>query len=231
MVGTRSQDPAKFNHITKNVLKDGENLKGCLKNAGIKTYRELLDVGRDHNKVNAMKWKNPQTQRDEQLSDEDKEELKDLKNFINWLQNNHGTIGNFDIDVIAKASRALFLVFMTLNPAERRATSPDGTVDYDIIQEVIILEETHALLKPLHLMPLRRSCPSIQRMYPNSSLQLSGMNGTYSSRSTSSCPVFRNWLNQDMSCPMLLPIPMRWLFRRRKIRRYFRLARNELQHE
>ena len=53
--------------------------------------------------------------------------------FVNYLQNNHGTLMNHPIDINSMASRNKFNVFLSLSPTERCGNA-DGTVDYDVAQ-------------------------------------------------------------------------------------------------
>jgi len=122
-----------FLHVTTNVLHDSEMVKESLDNAGVKTFRRLLDVRRNSDIFNALKYKDPQTKQMIDLPDEYKEEIVEFRNFINWLQNNHGTIENFPIDIINKTNRNLFMSFLLMNAEERRG-EPDGTVKYDVDQ-------------------------------------------------------------------------------------------------
>jgi hypothetical protein len=54
-----------------------------------------------------------------------------IKNYLNWLQNNHGTIKNCPIDVIKDTSRESFEHFLSMDP-EERGGKDDGTVWYDV---------------------------------------------------------------------------------------------------
>jgi hypothetical protein len=120
-----------FEHISDVVLENSEAVKESLNNAGIRTYKRLLDVRRNSDLFNALKFKDPETQQMVDLPDELKEEILDIKNYLNWLQNNHGTIKNCPIDVIKDTSRESFEHFLSMDP-EERGGKDDGTVWYDV---------------------------------------------------------------------------------------------------
>jgi hypothetical protein len=122
-----------FSHLLTNVLRDGRNheIRESLNHSNVKTYRRLLDIVNDLNLINALKYKDPQTQQMVDLSDSDKEELMQLRNYLNWVQNNHGTVDNFPIDVTAKTNRRMFLNFLLMSP-EDRGGKADGSVSYDV---------------------------------------------------------------------------------------------------
>jgi len=130
---TRAVSDPKLNHVIKVVLDDRRSIKdGISSMKSIKTIHDLLDVCKDPNKVNAIKWRNPSNNdAEEDLSDVDKEALLALPSYLMWLQNNHGTIENFPIDIMDKTNRNMFLNFLLMSPEERGGKA-DGTVTYDV---------------------------------------------------------------------------------------------------
>ena len=131
MTATRSTPDPLFKHLVSTVLDDKAPIKACLSDLGINTYRGLLDLMKDHNKVNSLKWRNGST--DEDLPDSMKDQLKFFPSFVNYLQNNHGTLMNHPINIISETTHDKFLMFLRLNPTERCGNA-DGTVDYDVAQ-------------------------------------------------------------------------------------------------
>ncbi len=74
MTATRSTPDPLFKLLVSTVLDDKTPIKACLSGLGINTYRVLLDLMKDHNKVNSLKWRNGST--DEDLPDPMKDQLK-----------------------------------------------------------------------------------------------------------------------------------------------------------
>lgn len=128
---TRSNPDPLFKHVVTVILGDKAPIKACLSGLGITTYRDLLDLMKDHNKVNSLKWRNGSA--DEDLPDYMKEQLMFVPSYLNYLQNNHGTMMNHPIDTINVATRDKYNMFLRLSPTER-CGNPDGTVDYDLVQ-------------------------------------------------------------------------------------------------
>lgn len=131
MTSTRNNPDPLFKHVVSAVLGDKNPIKACLSGLGINTYRGLVDLMKDHNKVNSLKWRSGSN--DEDVPDHMKEQLKFFPSFLNYLQNNHGTIMNHPIDLVSMTSRDKFTMFLRLSPTER-CGNPDGTVDYDVAQ-------------------------------------------------------------------------------------------------
>lgn len=59
MTATRSTPDPLFKHLVPMVLGDKSSIKACLSDLGTTTYRELMDLMKDHNKVNSLKWRRP----------------------------------------------------------------------------------------------------------------------------------------------------------------------------
>ena len=59
MTATRSTLDPLFKHLVSMVLDDKSSIKACLSDLGTTTYRELMDLMKDHNKVNSLKWRRP----------------------------------------------------------------------------------------------------------------------------------------------------------------------------
>ena len=131
MTATRSTPDPLFRHVVSIVLGDKSSIKACLSDLGTTTYRELIDLMKDHNKVNSLKWRSGSN--DEDLPDYMKDQLKFFPSFVNYLQNNHGTMMNHPIDIVSMTDTDKFNRFLRLNPTERCGNS-DGTVDYDVAQ-------------------------------------------------------------------------------------------------
>ena len=131
MTATRNTPDPLYKHVVSTVLADKAPIKACLSSLGITTYRELIDLMKDHNKVNGLKWRSGST--DEDLPDHMKDQLKFFPSFLNYLQNNYGTMINHPIDIVSMTNHDKFNRFLRLNPTERCGNS-DGTVDYDIAQ-------------------------------------------------------------------------------------------------
>ena len=128
VVVTRSNSDPEFSHILSNVLSQTDDrLKDALAAEGITTLAALRSFASDHNKVNALKWKTNNTEED--VPDGLKEKLKEIYNFINYMQNKHGDHMNFPIDVCADTSRRVFEIFLALPPIARNGEN-DGTVHY-----------------------------------------------------------------------------------------------------
>jgi len=64
-----------FNHVVCDVFIDEPRIKSALFILGIKTRRPLIKLLKDHNKIRSVKWRNGQTQSEEDLPEEMKEEL------------------------------------------------------------------------------------------------------------------------------------------------------------
>eukprot|EP00957_Ditylum_brightwellii_P156365 11901346-Ditylum_brightwellii.AAC.1 len=75
--GTKSTMPSDphFNHVVCDVFIDEPRIKSALFILGIKTRRPLIKLLKDHNKIRSVKWRNGQTQSEEDLPEEMKEEL------------------------------------------------------------------------------------------------------------------------------------------------------------
>ncbi len=131
MTATRNTPDPLYKHVVSTVLADKAPIKACLSSLGITTYRELVDLMKDHNKVNSLKWRN--NSNDEDLPDHMKDQLKFFPSFLNYLQNNYGTMINHPIDIASMTNHDKFNRFLRLNPTERCGNS-DGTVDYDVAQ-------------------------------------------------------------------------------------------------
>eukprot|EP00984_Skeletonema_dohrnii_P027801 scaffold17469_cov78-Skeletonema_dohrnii-CCMP3373.AAC.1 len=122
---TRSSDP-RFNHVVSDVFNGDPRIMSVLSILGIKTWRPLIKLLKDHNKIRSVKWRNGQTQSEEDLPEELKEELIALPSYLNWLQNNYGPLPDHPIDVTAQTSRSSFIAFVMLDPDERGG-EVDGT--------------------------------------------------------------------------------------------------------
>ena len=130
VVVTRSTSDPEFTHILSTVLMQSNGkLRDALADVGVITYRDLVPFSADHNKVNSLKWKNTNGD-EEDVPDGLKDEVKEIYNFINYMQNKHGDHINFPIDVCADTSRRAFDIFLALPPISRNGES-NGTVHYD----------------------------------------------------------------------------------------------------
>eukprot|EP00984_Skeletonema_dohrnii_P005795 scaffold2045_cov181-Skeletonema_dohrnii-CCMP3373.AAC.1 len=77
MAGKKSTMPSDplFYHVVCDVFVDEPSIKSALSILGIKTWRPLIKLLKDHNKIRSVKWRNGQTQSEEDLPEEFKEEL------------------------------------------------------------------------------------------------------------------------------------------------------------
>ena len=106
----------------------------AMKVCNIKTRTDLLKAVQDDEVLKRMRWKDPDQQQDELMSDDQIEELKELPSFLNWLQNNHGTLPRHPVDISANElqMRVVFDLYLNMTPAERQTNDPNGVVSYDV---------------------------------------------------------------------------------------------------
>ena len=64
MTATRNNPDPLFKHVVSTVLDDKAPIKTCLSGLGINTYRVLVDLMKDHNKFNSLKWRSGSTDED-----------------------------------------------------------------------------------------------------------------------------------------------------------------------
>lgn len=74
MTSTRNNSDSLLTHVVSVILDDKIPIRACLSSLGFTTYRELIGLMKDHNKVNSLKWRNGSN--DEDLPDHIKEQLK-----------------------------------------------------------------------------------------------------------------------------------------------------------
>eukprot|EP00984_Skeletonema_dohrnii_P027859 scaffold17546_cov224-Skeletonema_dohrnii-CCMP3373.AAC.1 len=130
MATSTNVDPF-VNHVITVVLLNNPKIRDTVLSIGKnKTWRGFIDFLKDHNKVRGLKWKHPDTRNIEDLPKEMKELMMEIPNFINWLQNSHGTIMNCPIDVLVEATRERFVFYLGLSN-DARGAEADGTVNYD----------------------------------------------------------------------------------------------------
>ena len=130
--GGRPRNPDReIKFIQARVFFDEPGIVDGFKAAGVKTRFDLINAIKDAETLKKMRWKAPDTQQDERMTQSEIEEVKLLPSFINWMQNNHDTLPNHPVDICVDKARFLFDTFKNMSPTERQTTYTNGEVKYD----------------------------------------------------------------------------------------------------
>ena len=132
VLGGRPRNPDReIKFIQARVFFDEPRIVDGFKAADIKTHFDLINAIKDAEMLKKMRWKAPDTQQDERMTQSEIEEVKLLPSFINWMQNNHGTLPNHPVDICVDKARFLFDTFKNMSPTERQTMYTNGDVKYD----------------------------------------------------------------------------------------------------
>ena len=96
------------------LVKDKGQVKKALENESVKTIGHLRSILRDPNKINALKWRKPQHQREEMIDDDKKLWVVIVVSFINYVQNEHGG----KVMNIVDLSNSTYAHFLSANSAQ-----------------------------------------------------------------------------------------------------------------
>ena len=110
-------------HIVKVFLKDNREIVSALGLAKVQNRNGLSSLVADSGKWSTIKWKNPQTQQEELLSDDKKLWVEKIISFINHLQNDYGGKIMYPVD-LSNLDYNHFQRYCTLTTAEGGHPTP-----------------------------------------------------------------------------------------------------------
>ena len=114
-----------YTHIVEVLLGDEIQIMKAIEGANILPQRrELIEFLRDHNKINALKWKATE-QCENDVDDAIKREMKNIPYFIVFYQNGHGVLPQHPVD-ITQYTRDDFEIFLECDLGEVKYSPSDA---------------------------------------------------------------------------------------------------------
>ena len=117
--------------VLHKIFSDDANAQEAWKLCDFKSRKDLINAAKDAEILKRMRWKDPVSQVDELMSEEQINEFKQLPSFFNWMQNTHGTTPKHPVDVVPENVRKTFELFLVMGPTERQTSDPQGEVLYN----------------------------------------------------------------------------------------------------
>lgn len=131
MSRSKPSGDAAYDHALQIILNNNKYIRSALTVLNVQDYEELLDVCSDPGKFASVKWKDPQTQQEASLDEDKIEELEAFLSFVNYLQNDHGRVIPYPID-ITQFTRRQFRNFLRILREDG-----GGKVLYDPVKALI----------------------------------------------------------------------------------------------
>ena len=117
-------------HIIIELFANAKELKATLKANNIFTLRNLYAAVKKGYVRKHVRWKNGDPTGQEMITEEMFDDLLLVPSFLNWLQNLHGTLPDYPIDICADVTLRKFNMFLLLDDHGRGGKHGDGTVSY-----------------------------------------------------------------------------------------------------
>ena len=117
-------------HIITELFANATDLKATLKANNILTMRNLFALPTKDDVKKHVRWKDGDPSKKEMITEEMFDDLLLVPSFLNWLQNLHGTLPDYPIDICADVTLRKFNMFLLLDDHGRGGKHGDGTVSY-----------------------------------------------------------------------------------------------------
>jgi len=119
-----------FEHLLTVVFDDNNDITRVLNDLGIKDRRALTKLTNSPERLKKARWKDGDPLGDELLDENSFEEVQQSTSYLNWVQNNKGTVLRNPISIPHDTDRDSFERFLVLDDSGRIGNG-DGTVSYN----------------------------------------------------------------------------------------------------